>query len=393
MALKRWVWIGAPALAALLVMVALLPPSLPSESSTLLGMLTWGNLYRFGSSSDRDRSQFTEDLRAARQNQETYLRRAGLVDSIAAAARGARALRSADGQVTLVYERPLTPDSARFWLRAVSRELALYPKPPAHGVPVIVALFSDPERMRPGRPSVMYEWGVQEYPDQAASAGTCVVTVSLLNRQTFNRTGMGHDATGDAVSRLLGVCAVYARFGEPGARVGRWARAGFSWWTPFTSLLLEAHRRVRRDQLPRTSDWGNNPWFGEVLWLEVGCLRGAADLCLRSAGIRGPTDDAYPFYYSSQPLRTRVLAHALATGTAEQFAAFWRSPLAPDSALAAAYGEPAERVAQAALAHWFEAPVVEGGWGSMRGTVAGAAWIALALAVAMAAGRRRKTEL
>lgn len=392
MALKRWAWSGAPVVAALLAMVALLPPGAPTDASSLIAVITGAGAYRYGAERTGEHSQFGDDIRAARQNQERFLRRAGHVDSIVAASRGAHAIRSEDGLVTVVYERPLAPDSARFWLKAVSRELALYPRPSRRGLPLVVALLSNPDRIRPGQSSIAYQWGVQEYPDQATSAGACVTTVSLLARETFNRAAVGHDAAGNPVSRLLGACALYARFGAPGPRVSDWAQAGLDWWNPFTSQLLEARRGVRRYVLPRSADWGDNLWYGEVLWLEVGCLRGTAALCSRAVGLGREAEPRFPYYFSSQPLRGRVLAHLLATGTPEQFAAFWQSPLRPDAALAAAYGAPPGTLAHAALSHWFTAPAADSRLGNARATAAGLVWIGLALAVAVAAGRRWKAE-
>jgi hypothetical protein len=393
MALKRWRWVWGPVLAALLVAIAVLPPRVPTRGlSTLFGVLSYGSyLYRYGYETQKPRSQFRDDVQNARSVQKWRLRRAILADSILTVARSPRALRSEDGQVTLVYEAPLTADSARVWLGAATRELALYPKVGTSGVALVVALLSTPARARPGNAELRYEWGVQALVDQAASAGACVVTVNLL-RDNWGRPSFGHDLAGKPVTRVLGPCALYARFGLPGIEVSQWAAAGFgsSWWNPLTAQLLDARRLVRRYQIPRDRDWGN-PWFGEVRWVEVGCLRGAAALCLRAAGLGRHPESAY-IYGAAALARGQVMAQLLATGTPEQFAAFWKSPRPAVEALASAYGQRPAKLAMAAFEHWYSAPAEDERWGNAGGLAAGLAWVVLALALAVVAGRRWTIE-
>jgi hypothetical protein len=393
MALKRWRWVLGPVLAALLVAVVVLPPQVPARAHPLLGVV-WG-YYDFVYQTGNGHGPYANDVQYARQTQQARLRHAILADSIVAVARGPRALISGDGLVTLAYETPLTADSARFWLNAVTRELALYPRGPTPGMRLVVALLSDPVRARPGNPEARYERGIQELLDQAVAAGACVVTVNLLPNN-WRRLTIGHDLAGKPVSRLLGACALYARFGAPGAGVSRWAAPEFNnyWRDPLTVQLREARRSVRRYEVPRDIDyWNGSPWFGAVRWVAVGCLRGAAALCLRASGLGPQLDSPFPFYRDVWLPRTQLVAHLLATGTPEQFAVFWHSPRPAADALASAYGEPAGRLAMSAFQHWYTAPAPGTPWGSARDSLVGLVWIGLALALAVVAGRRWTTEI
>jgi hypothetical protein len=389
MALKRWRWVWAPVLAALLVAIAVLPPRVPTGEGTLFGVLSVGSADAHYGNWTR-RGQHADDIQAARLTQRARLGRTTLADSIMAMANGPRALRSVDGLVTLVYEAPLTADSARAWLGAASRELALYPKGPTPGTRLVVALLSSPTREGPGNQGVRYE-GVQALLEQAASTGACVVTVNLLPRRNWGRP-VGRDLDGRPVSRVLGACALYARFGPPGARVARWAAQGLSgyWWTPLTVQLQEAQRRVRRYAIPREMEWVRTPWYGAVRWVEVGCLRGEAASCLRAAGLTRDVDTPYPYYYNPRAAlqRAQFLAYLLATGTPGQFAAFWHSPQPAAEAVGSSFGQPAGKLAMAAYAHWYSAPEEDERWGNAGGLAAGLVWVVLALALSVVAGRR-----
>jgi hypothetical protein len=397
MALKRWGWLAGAVLAALLVAIALLPPRLPNRTGMLLGVVAVSGpelraYYRGNDQFGSEYSQFREDLLAARLTQRERLRRAVLSDSILMVARGPHALTSADGLITLVYERPLTADSARFWLGALGRELALYPKRTVPGTRLVIALLSDSLRAQPGVREATY-LGNHEFLDQASSAGPCLVTVSLLPRLSWGRNAVGHDSAGRPVSRLLGTCAVYARFGAPGAGVRRWvaSASNYYWGGPLTWLLQEARRHVETYEIPYS--WNNTPWNGEVRWLEIGCLRGGAAPCRREAGLNRGQDGWLPYYISVSSVRSRLVAYLLATGTPEQFASFWHSPRPVAEALARAYGTPAGELAMSAYRHWFAAPPSAQPMGSARNAATGLVWVSLALALAVIAGRRWKTEL
>jgi hypothetical protein len=391
MAMSRRVRFGGPVVAAALVAIAILPPRVPGGDNIRFAFM-WGSGYVASSFND-GRSQFATDVNTARRIQAWRLRRAIFADSIAAVARSPRALRSKDGLITLVYERPLTADSARFWLSAATNELALYPQEREPGMPLVVALLSDPVRDRPQNPA-SYTWGVEDLVEQAASAGACVVIVNLIPRQSWARPAVGHNLAGQPVSRVLGTCALYRRFGLPGPAVTRWIASslGYYWGDPITLDLQEARHRVLKTELSRTSDWASLPWYGEVRWVEVGCLRGEGALCLRATGLDRGFDAAFPSsFYQSFP-RGKLIAWLLATGTADQFGAFWRSSQPPEAALASAYGRPAGELTMVALRHWFTAPARSTPWGSARKALAGLGWVVLGLALAVVAGGRWRTE-
>lgn len=386
MALKRWVRIAGPVVAALAVAIAILPPRVPSAGAVWVGLFFWGNTgYR-----PAERSEFASDVLRARRIQEWRLRRALLADSILKAARGPRALRSKDGRVTVVYEKPLTADSARFWLDAASRELALYPEAGAPGMPLVVALLSDTARDLL-RNRVNSPWGIQELVEQAATAGACVVTVGLTRRGEWSGQVVGRDAEGHPVSRILGACALYAQFGLPGPGTSRWVASSVRDWArvdPVTPQLVEAKHRVLKFDLQRVEGY-SAPWYGVVRWLEVGCLEGSDVLCLRTAGLDPESYGQGPsLVYDHALAGGRLLAYLVATGNEEQFAAFWHSGQRPAEALSSAYGRPAGAVVRATLEHWYAPPARPAPWGAARNLVTGLVWLALALAVAFAASRR-----
>jgi len=395
MALKRRAWIWIPLVAALGVGIALLPPRTPSGTSPVLGIWPTEELASGRAPAPR---LFPGDVDEARRTQQSRVRRAMLVDSILTAARGRHAMRLDGEGITLVYEPGLAADSARFWLHAVARELAVYPNAGSGGMPLVVALALDTAGAWQ-RDASGYNWrGVRQYLDEVPAAGACVVTVRPYTLQWLRMT-VGHDATGQAVTRFLGMCAVYARFGAPGPGVARWAGEHLNYWygwDQLTSELRDARRPLRLWPIEHAYRSGSSPTMGEVRWLELGCLRGATSACARGVGLTVGAESPF-FYYSEYPggtlERGRIIAHLLATGTAAQFAAFWRSTKPPAQALASAYGAPAGDLALAAVRHWYAVPPAGGPRADARTTLVGAGWVVLALAVAIAAGQRRSTEL
>ena len=321
--------------------------------------------------------------------QELAARNAALAESILRVARGPRALRSADGVVRLVYEAPLTADSARFWLDGVTRELALYPAAGGGGMPLVVALFSAPERAREKTASY---WTTRELVQQTRAASACVVTVNLFSTAEWLRAGtyVAHDAARRAVTRWLSACGLYARFGSPGPMVERWAvgdvRRWYRWY-PLTSQLVDARRPVRRRDIQPMLGESDLPWWA-ARWLEAGCLLGATSACLRATGLDAWGVAPYSAWETVPP--ERVLASLLASGSPERFAAFWRSPLRAEAAVASAYHAPAAGLVRDALLHWYRVPSSGGPRVDARVALAGVVWAALAVLLAMLAGRRWK---
>jgi hypothetical protein len=391
-ALKRWRWLWGPALAALGLAVLLLPPSLPSQE----GLLAAFGLVEPEWYGEPGR-QFEYDVRAAIRRQKDLVRSGRLADSVVAAARGARALRSANGMVTVVYEPPLTADSARVWLRAAVSELSLYPATGGRGLSVIVALISNQVRLHGSDDANRWYWSSEELIDVAPSRGACVVTINLLDPR-YSRAAefMGHDASGGPSGRFVDLCALFARFGRPGP-AGEWVRATMRrYWYAGNLLarrLLEARRAIPRQRIESGENEPRPLWAAGVSWLEIGCNHGVPVLCARVAGLAGPRQPRFYDYYAQPYLRTHIVAYLLASGSPEQFASFWRSNLPPARSLEAAYGRPAGEIARSAFSHWHADAPPGGPRAGARLLLAGLFWAGTALALALVAGRRWKTEI
>ena len=393
MALKRWAWLWGPAVAALVLAIGLLPPSIPSGEGLLamFGPADGGRAY-YGSSPFR----FSVDRALGVQGRRVDDMR--LADSLVRAAAAAAAVRSADGLVTIVYERPLKRDSALWWLRAASAELATFPRAAVPGLPVVVALLADSARAGRGlRRFALYPTRVLT--DAAASNGACVVAINLFSPRA--RAGwpklVVRDGAGGPVGRFLDVCALYGRFGVPGAAVARWADRGPNWfWGGYDDLgmrLQEARRPIPRDTIATLVE-NSNPWMGAVPWLTLGCLRGTTPLCVRGAGLGVEPDGvSSPPYHPYYPFTLgQSLAFLLTRAPAARFEAFWRSARPPAEALEAAYAESAGSLVMSAYRHWFAAPATGGPRLGARVALAGLGWAVLALGLAIVAGRRWQGE-
>jgi hypothetical protein len=388
-ALKRWRWVLGPALAAVLLAVLVLPPRVPGE-----GLL--GSVFGRDYDSDVPRDPSGEAVRAAVRTQRWRLRQRKLADSIVRAARGPGALRSVDGAVMVVYERPITRDSARVWLEAASAELALYPRADAPGLPVVLALSAVPARSQDARERLLFSQTVLPLQRAASSVGACVVLLNLgLGRPEWYARGLvARDAAGGPLGRFLDVCALYGRFGLPGPAISAWADRGPAWyWGGYDRLsrrMQEARRALKRDTVASVW-WYSTFWRGSVQWAPIACLRGGSETCARVAGLEPASSDV--LWWSSRLTRGQLLAWLLATGTPAQFAAFWRSALPPAQSVQAAYGQPAGRVVMEAFRHWSSPPEPGGPRAGTRVVLVGIGWAALALALALVAGRRWQAEI
>lgn len=387
MALKRWRWIWGPALAAAAVAVLILPPALPVEK----GLLSFFGL-AYSPWSYPPGAAHRAAIRMAVEGQRRRLRESVLADSVLAAARGSRTLRSADGAVTVVYEPPLKSDSALAWLRAAVAELDLYPKWQGRGVPIVVALLSNPRRQSDPRDQYL-ESSVLWLSRWATRDRACIVTLNLVRRgrpwrPRFSLVVQG--PSGTRIGRFLDLCALEGRFGSPGAGVAQLVDWSPNWYWRIdllTTRLYEARRDVRKEDVQRA--WQYSFWYGQVSWVVVGCLDGSDELCARSAGLSAVGRPPAAEYYFDRRL---VLSHLLANGTADQFAAFWRSPLAPGNALEQAYHRPPGHLAYDAFRHWYSVPQ-SAPRAEPRLILAGFFWAGAALALALVAGRRWKTDI
>jgi hypothetical protein len=387
-ALRRWRWVLGPVLAALLLAVLALPPQVP------LGEGLVGSFFGPGDYGNTIQSPSRLAISEAVRTQGRRLIMQRLADSLVAAARRPGALRSADGTVTVVYARPITHDAARVWLEAATGELALYPKADIHGVPIVVALSLTLARGRDASVRLLLEQPALTL-REAAPNGACVVVLNLAQSSLdwSARELVAHDAAGRPLGRFLDICALYSRFGLPGPGVSAWADRGPVWYRGgydrLSRRMQEARRALRKDTIATAWEYSTY-WQGAVQWAPIACLRGGTASCARVAGFARPYGFSWWTYYLT---RRQILTWLVASGTPAQFARFWRSPLPPAQAIQASYGEPAVRLAMAAFRHWESPPEPGGPRADGRVVLAGIAWAGLALALALMAGRRWKTEI
>ncbi len=384
MALKRWAWTWAPVVAAALAALLLLPAG---------GEEGWSPLsFIWSRSGQEHRGNYRQDLQRALDVQRARLRDATRADSLIAAARGARALRTRDDPLTtVVYETPFSAADARPWLDAAQQELARYPAAGGPGGSLVIALLTDPARAQDLRLGLWSGTARRLPPDSPSSA--CVVEVNLVWR---GPRGRARTPTPASVGPFLGLCALVRRFGAAGPDVARWI--GSTGWRAsgvadggLRSAVLEASRPLPRIEMQRPDLWNDRPWewYWGTPWVAIGCLDGTWSLCERNVRLR-PGD--YYWWWYSDPRQAQFVAYLVATGTPQQFAAFWRSPLGVNGALRQAYGRPAGQLAQQALGHWYR--VEPGGpRAGARLMLAGLFWAAAALAVALIAGRRWTTQI
>ena len=386
MALKRWAWIWGPAAAALFVAVLLLPAG-GETGRPFLYFLYQGS---FGSEGN---ASFRNDVRRAVDVQRARLRDAERADSLAAAARGPRAVRSRDGGVAVAYEVPLSATDARGWLAAAEKELARYPAVAGPGAPLVVALYSNPARAK-GREAGFYRWTTVRRLPPDSPRSPCVVEVNLVPQEL--RMPRVRQVPPSSTGAFLGLCGLYQRFGVPGPEIARWMVRGG--WRAYgfgdggwMATLAEAGRPVPRIEMRRPDLSKDRPWewYWGTPWVAIGCLDGSWWLCERNVGIR--SGDYYWWWYSD-PRLAQLLAFLLAHGTSAQFAAFWRSPLGAGDALRQAYGRPAGELAHDAFSHWYSV-ALGGPRARPRLMLAGVFWAAAALALALVAGRRWTTEI
>ncbi len=385
MALSRWRWIWGPALAIVLLTVLLLPGRGAPVAGGILQLLQ-------GSEMSYPPGSFRNDVQGALRTQHTRLRSLQRADSIVAALRGPRVLRGRAPNVALVYETPLAPADARTWLDAAETELAQYPSPSPAGAPLVVALYSNPARVRTPEFANRSWWIRSRLPDSLQT--TCIVEVNLV---PWGRPPRRSPRTTKPSGAFLGLCGLARTFGPPGPAVARWigATSNFGGYASddggWNTALAEtgatvSRRRVEQPSLSWAQAW---QWFWGPPWVAIGCLHGARSLCERNAHIGG---SAGIWWGPVDRRTTQMVAHLLRMEKPAQFAAFWRSPLPVGDALERAYGRPAGQLAYEAFSHWYYA-APGGPRAEPRPLLAGLFWAAAALALALVAGRRWTTEI
>ncbi len=399
MALKKWHRAGLVAGGMVLAVVVMLPSRpLPEPGDSLYGLFRsdigpWG-WARY----DYTLSRTLDDLRNRH-------RAAVMADSLLALTRGPRAVRSANSALTVLYERPLSAESARVWLGMFERELALAPRGSGLGIPIVVALRSAPATSRradaPDEQVLAHDGAARPFPWVAmrflsprGERPTCFAALRLVParaNESFSPSELieRDHRTGIARTAALDWCLIYARFGVPGARVDRWTGHRVElrrWWAPGDNLswALESarHGRTTTDMIPTAS-----PQELEAYWadpLNSACVRGSRVPCLKSVGlITDPTLRSESFWMGR--VRRSLLA-ALMLKDPVRFEKFWRSNERADVALEQAYGRPASDL----IAEWkrsvFSVPATgpraaAGAFLSSLGWAAGVMAIGLVLAM------------
>jgi len=384
MALRRTLGIAIPLAAAAGVAVAVLPPR------PLLEPFWWGRLISW--SGDRGLAVAERDVEEALSRLRRQDLEARHGDSAMALARaGRRALRSADGLVTVLYEPPLTADSAARVLRDAERELELYPADERPGLPAIVVLYGDSAR----RGEDEGKWRTRrQFVRSRGDAAACVVELNLLPQAREGRRWR-------RLNRLpLGACALYARYGLPGRTDLRWLGIAVAdvHDLPDAAPLSDALVQARQSRGPQAAPWewrhATLPWLREgwfrmppVWWKWSACLANGGPTCLGSGR---PSRPFYWWWTRADPGRA-VLARLLLDGGGRRFGALWRSDAPAEQALEAAYGKPAATlVRDAMLATWVPGP--RGPRVTSRIAAAALGWLAVALGLAVVAGIRRRVR-
>ncbi|MGD0483047.1 MAG: hypothetical protein ABSB58_00175 [Gemmatimonadales bacterium] len=359
MTLRRLRWLLYPLFAAVALAVLALPPRAVPEKvglvSSLLGFggATWRE-------SVRDRHRWSIDRMRQRLRADVTARTHGAADVLAS--RTARALRLAGESVVMVRDGDVPDAAARAWLRAVERELATVPRAATRGAPVIVALHT----RSPNESSYSTSGEPQSGRFQFGDGGTRACIVDILFPKKGERGRGRFDVPQGLSGRVLGRCALYARYGFPGLDVQRWAGlearwSGMrSWWYGGVGMFVP--QRFAPDTLHF------RPTYGGVAWTELGCFRGVDSYCaaLFGLGSRAAIERARDIYYYGWeygPPSDRLVADVILHRGPDRFVKFWTSSLPADSALSAAYGVPAGALAREAFSRRFlpEPPAQPGG--------------------------------
>jgi hypothetical protein len=383
--LRRLRWLLAPLLAIVALAVLVLPPRPLPEKITLLGAVL-GLEGRQWRQDVQDEHRLAIERSRDRVRDAIHARSHGAADVLAAAS--PRALRSADGLLVVVRDLDVPDTAARAWLRVAERELALVPPADTRGVPVVVALHTK-------GPVGVYSAGSETLRDrfqfEAGPTRACIVDIVFPRGRP---RGQGRFEVPRGISGgVLGRCALYARYGFPGAGVRDWAGlapywSGRWWWWYGDESVFDP-RRQPPDTVRYQQEWGGVPWA------ELGCLRGRDEYCASLAGLSRdgtlPRGWNYPYYYYYGGGADRLPAELILQRGADRFVRFWSSDLVPDSALHLVYGVPAGALARELFARRFVAePSVQPG--AARLLVA-FGWVVALGALAMALAWRREMDV
>jgi hypothetical protein len=375
---QRRLAIAVCAIAALVLVAALPPRPAPDKPTILTSLMGFGYYGGWWWRGDRHRLTVERTTRMlarhvrAREHGAAVLRGDGA---------NRRSIASERESLRVVYDAGIPPRAAREWLASAERELALYPRSGA-GIPVVVELAA-------AWPYPGNRWS------QAYSVGRMVVEgprPTCLVTRFFSRADAEKNAYGvpvDLRGVVLDRCALYARYGLPGAQVRNWLGLGDAWAnTRFRTGVSASLRRATWRTLPDTvelfrADW----WIGEAL-SAVQCLRGDDSTCEVVAAINPTPTDRGSRYYAGDFPAEQVAAHLLASQPAEAFVRFWRSDLPVADALESAYGAPAGALVRRVLSRQYAPPAKA--HTSIGRLVLAPAWILAVLGLASVGVRRKE---
>jgi len=383
MTTRHW-GLGATLLAVAIVVVVVLPPRpVPDQCDFAAAVLGFSCRNWYGGTGD-----YTAKVRRARNR---------FADAIAArphgaadvrASRGPLALRSTREPVVVVRDPDVPIDAAREWLRDAEMELAVYPRATSVGVPVIIGLhtarvFPDSERNRNyGAARLLYTEG-----RDTACIADVVLHLSRVGSQLFPKE-FWRLRPGGWDGRRIGRCALYARYGVPGAGVQAWYGLLPRWqWTYDGSLRVELARRAtpRRPidwQQVFFLEWGSYDWPGFLACLNSG---------VACEGIFNVLKGRDTEQWSYREDKAILIADLLKSRGPDRFVRFWRSSLPVDSALQEGYGVPVGVLGREAL---LRRVIPRPPAGPHRGAVAtSVVWLAGLLGLAMVLSRRQTMGL
>jgi len=380
--MKRSRWAIAVCTIAAVTLVAALPPRpVPDEPTLLSALMGFGYYGGWWWRGDRHRFTVERTVHALARHVRARQHGAAVVGSGGA---NRRSLSSEREPLRVMFDAVIPPSAAREWLASAERELALYPRS-GTGIPIVVELTA--VWPYPGnRRSEPYGVGrmVVEGPRP-----TCLVT------RFFSRAEAERQSYGVPVNRrgvILDRCALYARYGLPGAEVRNWLGLRDPWTNDFWSGtgVSGSLRRANWRMLPDTVEWFRFDWEIGAALSSVQCLRGNDLACETLTGVR-PSPRRRDYWYSydyGRPDANLIAAHLIASRPAEAFARFWRSDLPVDSALAQAYGMPAGALVREAMLRWW-VPPTPARVGPLR-LLTASAWVIVALGLAWLGAWRKE---
>jgi hypothetical protein len=375
---RHWGFGATVLAAAVLALVALPPRPIAEEYSFVASLL--GLSYRTWNPEGASYSMLVHRVRD-RYREAIAARAHGAAD--VRESRGPLALRSAREPLVVVRDPDVPIGIATEWLREAERELSLFPRAASGGVPVIIGLHTRSFASAFGYPSRLIMGARMLYTEGRDTA--CIADIRLPGRDTALIPAFYWHVRSDwGESRVMGRCALYARYGIPGPGVRAWYGLATQWeWTDDGSLrLYMARRDIRRQQLERTSEWGNRVPAEYLMCLDNGVA------CEGIFGLRVVRDRDQWYYRRNE---ASLIAGLLTSGGPERFTAFWRSELPVDSALQRAYGASVGSVGRTVLLRRFIPPEPSGPHRGAAGT--SVVWLAGLLGLAMVLSRRQTMGL